>query len=112
APLPIMRAGRPRKYVRLWFVRSSARRGRGRGRCPRVRRRAARGRADRAGAPTACAAKLLDLRVWIFLRCAACSYAPSKLGACRVAMACDQMVVDHADCLHEGIDDGRPDEFE
>src|ERR1019366_10340283 len=27
-------------------------------------------------------------------------------------MALDQMIVDHADRLHEGIDDGRPDEFE
>src|SRR5262249_61097465 len=30
----------------------------------------------------------------------------------RVAMAADDMIVDHADCLHEGIGDGRPTEFE
>src|SRR5262249_56155070 len=30
----------------------------------------------------------------------------------RVAMAADKMVVDHADRLHKGIDDGRPAKFE
>src|SRR5262245_1433808 len=33
-------------------------------------------------------------------------------GQRRVPMALHQMVVDHADRLHEGVDDGRPDEFE
>src|ERR1700719_2211682 len=32
--------------------------------------------------------------------------------ALRMAIAGDQMIVDHADRLHEGIDDGRPAEFE
>jgi hypothetical protein len=29
-----------------------------------------------------------------------------------MAVAGDQMIVDHADRLHEGVDDGRADEFE
>src|SRR5580693_4105299 len=32
--------------------------------------------------------------------------------ALRMAIAGDQMIVDHADRLHEGVDDGRPAEFE
>src|ERR1700722_16793273 len=35
-----------------------------------------------------------------------------ELLALRMAIAGDQMIVDHADRLHEGVDDGRPAEFE
>src|SRR6266498_4131799 len=37
---------------------------------------------------------------------------PGKLGACRMPMAGHQMVIDHADGLHEGVDDGRAAELE
>ncbi len=83
--------------------RSSARRAPGRARCRRSRRRAARGRSGRAGGPTACAARRAALRFT--------TAALAEGGAGRVAVAVDEMVVDHADRLHEGVDDRRADEI-
>jgi hypothetical protein len=36
----------------------------------------------------------------------------SELCASSMAMTRDKVIVDHADCLHESVDNGRPDEFE
>src|SRR5581483_5487810 len=47
--------------------------------------------------------------VW---RACSSSLALSQLGERSVAMAIDEMVVDHADRLHEGVDDGRAAELE
>src|SRR4029078_10218126 len=83
----------------------------------RSRYRAARGRAGRAAAPTASAAR----HGWRCQRICLASFVPSfdleaglamLAAAALVAEARDQMVVDHAGGLHEGIDDGRTDEFE
>src|SRR6516162_2599603 len=40
------------------------------------------------------------------------SFLPRQLLHRLVAMAGNQMIVDHADGLHEGIDNGRPNELE
>src|SRR5690349_2875588 len=93
--------------------RSSGRRGQGRGRYPRFRCRAAKDRADRAAGPTASVAKPVR---WPsrppFLSAVRWSLALAELLHGFVPMALHQMVVDHADRLHEGIDDGRSDELE
>src|SRR6185312_12428638 len=41
-----------------------------------------------------------------------CSFVLGELDAIRMTETRRQMVVDHADRLHEGVDDGRADEFE
>src|SRR5580704_15234529 len=52
-------------------------------------------------------------RVARLARCAvSATAARPELLALRMAIAADQMIVDHADRLHEGVDDGRPAEFE
>src|ERR1700733_1438694 len=35
-----------------------------------------------------------------------------ELGAGLMTMACHEMIVDHADCLHERVDNGRPAKLE
>src|SRR5580692_6974414 len=62
-------------------------------------------RCQARGADAGCAARLT--------RCAVSATAarPELLTLC-MAIAGDQMIVDHADRLHEGVDDGRPAEFE
>src|ERR1700722_14840823 len=113
---PAMCAARPRRYGRRWSVRSSARPEPGRGRHRRFRYPAARGRADRAAAPTAFAARRATR-----LPTRTTTSSPSSdfetgralfPGAAFVAEAGDQMVVDDAGGLHESVDDGRADEFE
>src|ERR1019366_4638624 len=94
---------------------SSARPAPGHGRCRRFRYRAARGPADRAAVPTASAARPGSRSR--FRKSVARSFdfkagAALLTGAAFVAEAGHQMVVDHAGGLHEGIDDGRPDELE
>src|SRR3984957_12276690 len=52
-------------------------------------------------------------RVARLARCAvSATAARPELLALRMAVAGDQMIIDHADRLHEGVDDGRPAEFE
>src|SRR3984885_1568600 len=52
-------------------------------------------------------------RVARLARCAvSATAARPEFLAFRMAIAGDQMIVDHADRLHEGVDDGRPAEFE
>ncbi len=71
------------------------------------------GRAGRAAAPTASAAR----RGWrpgpVFAPSFGREAGLAKFAAAvLVAEAGDQVVVDHAGGLHEGVDDGRADEFE
>src|SRR5260370_21447275 len=108
-------AAPPKKYARRWSGRSSARPAPGRGRYRRSRRRAARGPGDRAAAPTTSAARrVAGLRPRIIFQPSFDFEARDALfsGAGFMAKAGHQMVVDHAGGLHEGIDDGRADEFE
>src|SRR5690348_3202728 len=110
---PVRCAARPRRYARRWFARSSARRGQARGRCRRSRYRAVRGRSGRAAALTASAAR----RACRQRRGAAPSFGletwSARLGATgAVAETGDEMVVDHARRLHEGINNGGADKFE
>src|ERR1700723_3688051 len=52
-------------------------------------------------------------RVARLARCAvSATAARPEFLALSMAIASDQMIVDHADRLHEGVDDGRPAEFE
>src|SRR5580658_2972447 len=52
-------------------------------------------------------------RVARLARCAVSATAARPEFLARLmAVAGDNMIVDHADCLHEGVDDGRPAEFE
>ena len=60
------------------------------------------------GAGTLCGASWRGL----LLRSAVSGRSRAELGAGLVAVAGHEMIVDHADRLHEGIDDGRPDELE
>ena len=106
---PAARAERRRKYARPWSVRSTARPAPAHARCPRSRRRAARDRVNRAAVPTACAARRAAL-LFAGRRLLICACRASRTAV--MAVAVDQMIVHHADRLHEGIDDGRPDELE
>src|SRR3954470_3170000 len=111
---PTAYAARPRRCVRRWFGHSSGRHAPAHARRRQSRCRAGRDRANRAAGPTACAARhetphrvtiswpSFGLEARLALR----------LAAARVTMAVDEMIVDHAGRLHEGIDDRRADEFE
>src|SRR6266576_149401 len=108
-------AAPPRKYARRWSGRSTAPPAPGHGRYRRSRCRAARGPRDRAAVPTTSAARR-DGADW--LRSIFLSSFDFKAGLTKVSAASlmtearDEMVVDHARGLHEGVDDGRSDEFE
>src|SRR5205823_5184165 len=99
--------------------------------CPRSRCRVPRGRANRGGGPTASVAR--RARACWARRALARARAPRPFAAparlvlssssarsfgerrtCNllVPVAADEVVVDHADRLHEGVHDGRPDELE
>src|SRR5882762_5950367 len=105
-------AAPPKKYARRWSGRSSALPEPAHGRCRQSRYRAARDRADRAAAPTTSAAR----RGWIRSNVPPSFDLQARVavlaGAAFVAEAGDEMVVDHAGRLHEGVDDGWADEFE
>src|ERR1700735_2135899 len=113
---PAACAAPPRKYARRGSGRSSARRAPGHGRYRRPRCRAARGPADRAAALTASAAR----RAWTcHAREVFCptsfdleARAATFSGAGFMTKTGHQVIVDHAGGLHEGVDDGRADEFE
>src|SRR6185503_14258364 len=72
-----------------------------------------RGRSGRAAAPTASAARPACRRRRVWWPSFGFEAWDAGLGAAAsVTEAGDEMVVDHAGRLHEGIDNGRADEFE
>src|SRR4029077_9587432 len=99
------RCGRPAS------ARSSARRVQGRAQYHRLRRRAGKGRADRAAVPTTSAA-MRAAAPSSLARWSTCSSFPSEFRHSCVAMTGHEMIVDHPDGLHERVDDGGADEFE
>src|SRR5262245_24214287 len=107
-------AGRPRRCAHPRFARSNGQPAPAHGRCPRSRRRAAKGRAGRACALRACVARRESprrvRRQVAALHASRSTTWQRRQG--RVPVAADHVVVDHAGGLHEGIDDARPDEFE
>src|SRR5208282_1634344 len=104
-PRPAANAGRPRRSPAPWSGRSSARPAPAHARCRRSRRRPGKDRSGRAAGPTTCAAMPWACRGRSSRKVA--GERPAGL----VAAAVDEMVVDHAGRLHEGVDDRRPDEI-
>src|SRR5262249_54915470 len=107
----------PSRYAHRWSGRSSAPRAQARARCLRFRRRARTDQAGRAAAPTTCAATRAVRAVAMICarlrkKGSTASSPFAELLAGRVPVEVHDVVVYHADRLHEGIDDGRPDELE
>src|SRR5512142_1607980 len=104
-------AALPRRYVCLESGHSSARLVRAHARCLPPPRRTGRDRAGRGVAPTACAATHAERFSNLVPFLPAWSSLPGELRAGCMAMARHEMIIDHADGLHESVDDGWPHEF-
>src|SRR5262249_42862179 len=101
---------RPKKYDRLWSGRSSGQRVQARKQCLQSPHRAGTDRADRvAGRKAWAARRAAPASVAFFAPDSSPAAAFHALG---VAVACDKMVIDHADRLHERVHDRWADEFE
>src|SRR6185437_14155150 len=108
-------AAPPKRYARRWSGRSSAPPAPGHGRYRRSRYPAARGPEDRAAGPTASAARRgrrFAARTVFWPSSDFKSGRAMCSGAAVMAETGDEMVVDHAGGLHEGVDDGGANEFE